>query len=108
MTTVNIKILHSEHQIICEDGKEDRLYDLVNKLNHRMKKLTEQMPKASESKIMLMTSLILEDEISELRKKLSENTTVKQVKSHTDQNLADSFNKIAEYVENLAKKYEKV
>lgn len=108
MSIVNLKVLNNIHQIICEDGKENHVQEIASRLNTKLTKLAEQLPKATESKVFLMGLLILEDEINELKKKLSESSSARFVQSNSDQALSETIAKIAEYIEDLANQYEKM
>lgn len=107
MSILNLKLLNNIHQIVCEDGKEDHVQEIANRLNKKLNNLAEQLPKATENKIFLMALLILEDELSELKKKVSELSTAKIVQNNSDHTLSETIAKIADYIEDLANQYEK-
>ncbi len=67
-----IKILSREYQVNCGPGEEQKLFELAHKLNTRLQENEKIFRGASESLLIVLTSLILEDKNQDLQTKLDE------------------------------------
>jgi cell division protein ZapA len=70
-----IKILNRDYQINCGPGEEKKLYELAAKLSNRLQDNEKVFRGASEGLLIILTSLILEDQNHDLQHKLDEATT---------------------------------
>jgi cell division protein ZapA len=108
MGIVNLKILNSIHQVACNDGEEDKLYAVASKLDHRLMK-TSLGTKATEIKLLVLTALMMEDELEDLRDKVNMSANNHSSKDEdTDIAVIKTLDAVTEYVENLANKLEKL
>ena len=103
MPIINANIAGNEHSFTCADGEEDRFRSLAHKLNARIEKITKGNPKVNEIRIMVLTCLLMEDEIDDLNKNKA--LQINNVSS-SDETIVNAMDSISEYLENLAKKVE--
>lgn len=66
---IDVKIGNNSYQLACEVGEEERLKYLVAKLSARTEMLFKANYGASDATILLMSALIAEDELDELKAK---------------------------------------
>ena len=67
MAEVNITINGRTYGISCEDGQEKRVHELGKYVDARLKEIAKAGAASSESHLLVLTSLMLSDEIFDLR-----------------------------------------
>ena len=67
-----IKIFNRDYQLECGPGEEKKLFELAANLDKRIHKNAEIFRGANEALLIILTALILEDQNSDLQKKLEE------------------------------------
>jgi|TARA_B100001540_G_scaffold315556_1_gene343099 cell division protein ZapA len=72
MANVNIIFNGKEFLLSCEDGQEDHLKELSEKLNDKFNGFKNTLGNIGESKILLITSISLIDEYYEAKKNINE------------------------------------
>ncbi|MBC8269935.1 MAG: cell division protein ZapA [Rhodospirillaceae bacterium] len=105
MSQVSITINGRKYQVACDDGQEAHLTRLGDYVDKRLDELVAAVGQVGDSRLLVMVSLLLADELSDL---YSENESLK---SKTDggtstargeEELAVAVEKIAERIENIA------
>ena len=87
MANVSIIFNGKEFLLSCEDGQEDHLKELSEKLNERFNKLKLSLGNIGENKLLLITSISLIDEYYETKNTIEE-------KKKELQNLTEKFREI--------------
>ena len=87
MANVSIIFNNKEFLLSCEDGQEDHLKELSEKLNERFNKLKLSLGNIGENKLLLITSISLIDEYYETKNIIEE-------KKKELQNLTEKFREI--------------
>lgn len=113
MPVVEFTIANQKYDISCQDGQETRIRELALSVNRRVEKLASSLGKASDSMVVALTSLMMEDEINSLNEKLS-NTNALNISPLTQQNIdekvntavSDTLDYVAQRIETLAQKLE--
>ena len=72
MANVNIIFNGKEFLLSCDDGQEDHLMELAEKLNGKFDHLKSQLGNIGENKLLLITSIKVMDEYFETKKKIEE------------------------------------
>ena len=72
MANVNIIFNGKEFLLSCEDGQEEHLKELSEKLNERFNKFKLSLGNIGENKLLLITSISLIDEYYEAKNKINE------------------------------------
>lgn len=111
MAEVNISINGKQYGIACDDGQEQRVTDLANFVDGRLKEIAAAGAGANDSHLLVLTSIVMADELFDARDNASNGNTASlngllitaedetQITSAIDQ-MANRIDKIAG---NLAK-----
>lgn len=115
MPVLNLLIRNNIHQIACAEGQEEHLQALAANLDNKIKRFSEVFTKATDSTLLVMAALTLEDELYDLKNKQSLGIETAQKEEFPEKDepaidlaVADALDAISEYVENLANKLEKM
>ena len=76
MPTLKKTIFNSAIDINYEEGDKNKLLQLIENLNNRLKKYIHLKEKVSDSKIIILASLAIEDDLMEQKKLISEQNLV--------------------------------
>ena len=76
MPTLKTTIFNSAIDINYDEGDKDKLLQLIENLNNRIKKYNHLIGKVSDSKIIILTSLAIEDDLIEQKKLISEQGSI--------------------------------
>ncbi|MCC8418157.1 MAG: cell division protein ZapA [Rickettsia endosymbiont of Glossina mortisans submortisans] len=102
MSIVTITLNNKSFQLYCNNGDEEELLSLANKLNDKIAEIKLGSPTASFELLLVMASLNAQAEIANLTEKLNKNGFQK---NHPDEEkFAETLTTIAGYLENLARK----
>lgn len=105
MGIVNLKFRNHTIQVECNN--EERVRSLSDKLKAKVEGMNH-LRGATDTKLIYLVALMLEDEIDSLKKDLAETKSqLEDEFEHNNQILSDTLNYVAEYLENIADKYEK-
>ncbi|WP_372396991.1 cell division protein ZapA [Azospirillum sp. HJ39] len=66
MPQVDIEVNGRLYRMLCEDGQEARLRELAAYVDERLRRLTGGGRSGSEAQMMLMTCLVLADELQDV------------------------------------------
>lgn len=107
MPTVEFTIGNKSYNIACDEGEEARIHDLARSLNIRVESISRTFGSASDSLILAITSLMMEDEMRSLKEKLAIKNS--QASNDNQQEIINNellkvIEPMAEYIETLAKK----
>ena len=72
MANVNISFNGKEFLLSCDDGQEEHLVELAEKLNEKFNGLKSELGNIGENKLLLITSIKVMDEYFETKKKIEE------------------------------------
>lgn len=72
MGQITIIVSDQKYTLACRDGEEERLSSLAQYVNSKAENLTENLGKIGESHVLLMSALLIADELHEARDQLSE------------------------------------
>lgn len=67
MASVEVSINGRFYRIACEDGQESRLIKLAAMVDEKVAGLVEQVGQVGDSRLLVMASLLIADEIEDLR-----------------------------------------
>jgi cell division protein ZapA len=65
MAEVTVSINEKSYILGCDDGEEKRLTDLARHVDRHVRELAESMPDVGETRLMLLASLMVADELTE-------------------------------------------
>lgn len=65
MASVDVTINERRYQIACDDGEEQRLTRLADYVDERVKELVTSLGQVGDTRLLVMTSLLIADELYE-------------------------------------------
>lgn len=121
MAEVNLTIDGRNYGIACDDGQEARLRQLGGYVEQRLREVSGGGATANKAQTMVLTSLVLADEIFDLNDKLSKSAPVSGVGAngaphvieyqgmtpHEEQNVVNIIGQMAAKVEKLTARVQK-
>lgn len=82
---VEIKIGKSNYKIDCKESDQSKILNCADKLNNRINKLNSNLGNIDEKTLLVITCLMMEEELKNLKTKISKNsqtTNSSQINSH--------------------------
>ena len=103
MTQVNIHINGRNYEIVCDDGEEDRVQDLGRYVAEKFAELVARMGQVGDTRLLVMTALLLADELSDSHASLEGNGAGSDSRAAADQTAAaEGISILAKRVEDIA------
>ncbi|WP_247887073.1 cell division protein ZapA [Azospirillum sp. SYSU D00513] len=113
MSQVDIEVNGRAYRLLCQPGQEPRLRELAAYVDGRLKELTGGGRSGSEAQMLLMTSLVLADELQDVlagqgaRSGASGGAQAETAPSVDEAELAAAVNDVAERIEEVAARLER-
>ena len=105
MAQVTVTINGRDYEVACDDGEEERLIKLGVVLNERIKKIITAAGKIDEARLLVMASLLLADELSDVYSELKE-VHASGSKLNADDIASLNIEEVAKRIENIAERIE--
>ncbi|SCA56790.1 conserved hypothetical protein [Candidatus Terasakiella magnetica] len=108
MASVSVTINGRRYEIACEEGQEAQLARLGRYVDDRVRQLAAAVGQLGDTRLMVMTSLLLADELSEKNDEL-ESYKVEHnaaVRDHKDEVVADKLDRMTARILEIAKTLE--
>ena len=102
MGQVTVRIGGYTHPVSCEDGQEGHLIALAAEVDRRVGSIRAMGGQFGESRLLLLASLLLADELHDLRVELSHARAGQPGGAAVDPKLAERLGRIAEKIEGIA------
>lgn len=104
MASVSVTINGRRYEIACDEGQEAQLSRLGRYVDDRVRQLSAAVGQLGDTRLMVMTSLLLADELSEKNDelesyKVEHNATVRDRK---DEMMADKLDRLASRISQIA------
>lgn len=106
MPVVSITLGKREYQLMCGEGQEESLRKLAAEVSGRISMLAKSMPEANDTLLLVMNSLMMQDEVNEIKENSSEKKTASS-EEEINAAISDALMAISEYVESIAERVEK-
>ncbi len=69
MAQLSVRVNNRDYQVACADGEEEHVRRLAADVNRRVGALVEQIGQVGEARLLLMTTLLLADEVQDMRQR---------------------------------------
>jgi cell division protein ZapA len=112
LAQVGVAINGRTYQIACDDGQEEHLKQLAAYVDKRVAELIAAVGQVGDMRLLVMTSLILADELSEMaddpdRPRAGQDGKPAETRAN-DAVLATSLDTLAQKLESIAERLERV
>jgi len=102
MALVNITLNKREYQVACDDGQEAHLMRLGRYVDKRLNELIAAVGQVGEARLLVMVSLLLTDELSDLYKN-KETSSVGDIESDLhEKEFCLKMENLAQRIEDIA------
>ncbi len=110
MSEVTLKINNRGYSLACDEGQEQRLVDLAHYVDGHLHNIAQAGAATNEAHLLVLTSLVLADEIYELRDSVAElqNIRMNENSGHNSSRSEEDDVLIAEAIDHLAGKIEHI
>jgi cell division protein ZapA len=71
MAQVNVNVNGRPYAVGCEDGQEQHLMELARLFDRQVRQVSQDMGQLGETRLFLMGALLLADELSDIKGRLS-------------------------------------
>jgi cell division protein ZapA (FtsZ GTPase activity inhibitor) len=106
MTVINIKFRNTNLSLNSDD--EDRLRKLVTSLNKRADETANNFPNISDTKLAIISAIMLEDRLDTLNEKFNKQYDSQEEEGkQAGHEFIDTVSYLADYIEHLADQIEK-
>ena len=105
MAEVNLRIHGRNYGIACDDGQENRVLELGRYVDERLKEISHSGAAANESHLLVLTTLVLADEIYDLRAHI-DNVMKNMHAPHDERVSAEEEELIVRAIDSLASRIE--
>lgn len=103
MGMLDITINGRRHQVQCGDGEEPRLRRLATYIDSCAGKLVQQHGQLADAKILLLTSLLVADELSDAYEEIKRlKAQLADSGRRAEEDAAQSLDRVAQRLEQLA------
>ena len=103
MGEVNITISGRNYGISCQDGQEQRVVDLGHYVDSRMKDISKAGAAANETHLLVLTGLMLADEIFEMRESGTSSAPPQQnTANENEAEVAQAIDQLAQRIDTIA------
>ncbi len=107
MPQVDVHVNGRRYQIACDEGQEEHLTQLAEYVDKRVQELVGAVGQVGDARLLVMTSLLVADELSEAYSTLEENEDAGNgasgaVAHERDEALASMLEAVASRIEALA------
>jgi cell division protein ZapA len=106
MAQVSIIINNRKYQVACDDGQEAHLTRLGNYVDKRLNELIAAVGQVGEARLLVMVSLLLTDELSDLYSQREQGTDIDTLSARDEEKACAAIEKLAERIENIAASFE--
>jgi cell division protein ZapA len=104
---VDIRINGKSYRIACEDGQEQRLTDLAQMVDAHVADMVEQVGQVGDTRLLVMASLLVADELMDLRDAANMVDEVDEEFSPNEaEDIALAMESLAERIERIAGRLE--
>lgn len=109
MSTLHIMINGRDYQVACDDGQETHVKMLADDIDNRVRALSSRMGQAGDSVLLVLASLMMADELHEIRQQISDFKKQNTGATASDQSRMEEMEQvIAGTISEIALRIEKI
>ncbi|MEE8438548.1 MAG: cell division protein ZapA [Micropepsaceae bacterium] len=109
MPLVNVLINTRAYTVACDDGEEERLRDVSQILDKRVRELASSVGQVGDTRLLVMAGLVICDELSETLERLDKiEKKFAELKGKRGGDSEESENALAEMIENASERLEAI
>ena len=102
MAQVSITINNRKYQVACDDGQEAHLTRLGDYVDKRLNELVAAVGQVGDSRLLVMVSLLLADELSDLYFEKDQGGGNETPSARDQEEACAAIEKLAKRIENIA------
>ncbi len=113
MSQVNVAINGKTYRMACDDGQEQHLAGLADRLNHSIEQLRDRFGEIGDQRLTVMAAITFADQFAEASERLKrieaeiaalqrQRADIVDRQTATEAGIAEAINAIAERIEHLA------
>lgn len=102
MGQVDVRINGRSYQIACDDGQEEHVRQLGEYVDKRVQELVSTVGQVGDARLLVMSSLMVADELSEAYSALQRRPGAAVMDSRLTDSLADAIEALAGRIERIA------
>lgn len=102
MGQVTIAVGGRQYSLVCGDGEERQLERLASYVDEKVEALSASLGRISESRMLLMASLLIADELMELKSRLNDGEAAPAAPAPDTAEMEQKLFRLAERLESLA------
>lgn len=109
MSVVEVKVGSRFFDVACENGQERHLTKLASEIDRKVSSLSKQLRTNNEPLLLLMTALMMQDELNEIGGAANDDNLKAQLEklsSDKDAEMSDVLKNIAGFIESVTDKIE--
>lgn len=110
MGQVNLSINGKNFGMQCDDGQEQRVLDLGTYVDSKIQNIAAAGAASNENHLLVLTSLMLADEVHELRENLAalgEHVESKENQDEQDKLVSEAIDTLAARIDSIASRIQK-
>lgn len=100
MAQLSVRVNNRDYQVACADGEEEHVRRLATDVNRRVGALVAQIGQVGEARLLLMTTLLLADEVQDMRQRRQ------QAEPTPSSETVEALESLAERLEGVARHLE--
>lgn len=116
MAEVNLAIHGKTYGVSCDDGQEDRVSELGQYVDARLREIVSSGAASNDSHLLVLTALILADEIYDLRDDVTNVTNdsaprepvAQRVSEQDEQIILNAISNLAQRIDSVAERLAKI
>ncbi|MEM6811849.1 MAG: cell division protein ZapA [Pseudomonadota bacterium] len=105
MAEVSIQILNKHYNIACDEGQEQRIVDLANFLDGRLKELSSMGAGTNEAHLFVLNSIMMADELFDARDNSANTNQVNaqnlQITQEDEEAITDAIDQMAKRIKSI-------
>ncbi len=107
MAEVSVSINGNQFNIACDDGQEQRVVDLANFVDSRVKEIAGSGAGSNEKHLLVLTSIVMADELFDMRDAAAANGNKTplnglQITNEDEGQIVNAIDQMAERIEKIA------